>query len=108
MESGFKEFGPLLDFRDWLVSIRNDPERRQARRRNGHITTNEGGALIPGPFTLQARAEILERLRQVEAVTEQTLVSKEEVDFIHEIWAHEISTYSNARSMCVREIRKGK
>ena len=107
VESGFKEFGPLLDFRDWLASIRNDPERRQARRRNGHITTNEGGTLIPGPFTLQARAEILEQLREVEAATGQTLISEEELDFIHEIWAHEITSHSAAQSMCVREIRKG-
>ena len=108
VESGFKEFGPLLDFRDWLVLIRNNPKLRQARRRNGHITTNEDGVLIPGPFTLQARTEILEELRKVEAATGQTLVSEEEVDLIHEIWAHEIASYSDVRSMQVREIRKGK
>ena len=108
VESGFKEFGPLLDFRDWLVSIRNDPERRQARRRDGHITIKESGTLIPGPFTLPARAEILERLREVETATMQTLIDGEEVDLIHEIWAHEIASHSNERSMSVREVRKGK
>ena len=107
VESGFKEFGPLLDFRDWLAMIRRDPDRRQARRRNGHITTNEDGELIPGPFTLQARAEILEELRKVEAVTGQQLVSEEEVDLIHWIWADEIAGRSKTRSMRVREIRKG-
>lgn len=30
VEAGFAEFGPLIDFRDWLASIRNDPSRRQA------------------------------------------------------------------------------
>lgn len=108
VESGFKEFGPLLDFRDWLASIRNDPDRRQARRRDGHITTNESGSLIPGPFTPQARAEILERLRGLEEATGQTLISEEEVDLVHEIWAHDIAAHSIARSMSVREIRKGK
>ena len=108
VESGFKEFGPLLDFRDWLAMIRRDPDRRQARRRNGHITTNEDGELIPGPFTLQARAEILEELRKVEAVTGQQLVSEEEVDLIHWIWADEITGRSKTRSMRVREIRKGR
>jgi hypothetical protein len=29
VEAGFVEFGPLLDFRDWLASIRNDKDRRQ-------------------------------------------------------------------------------
>ena len=35
IQSGFDEFSPLLDFRDWLVSIRNEKSRRLARRRNG-------------------------------------------------------------------------
>ncbi len=108
VESGFEEFGPLLDFRDWLALIRNDPDRRQARRRNGHITTKQSGTLIPGPFTLRARAEILERLQALEERTGQTLISEEEVDLVHEIWAHEIASQSNTRSMSVREIRKGK
>lgn len=107
VESGFKEFGPLLDFRDWLADIRSDPLRRQARRRNGHITTNEDGELIPGPFTLQARAEILEELRKIEAATGRELVSEEEVSLIHGIWADEIAGQSGARSMDTREIRKG-
>ena len=107
VESGFKEFGPLLDFRDWLAEIRSDPLRRQARRRNGHITTNEDGELIPGPFTLQARAEILEELRKIEAATGRQLVNEEEVDLIHGIWADEIGGQSEARSMHVREVRKG-
>ena len=108
VESGFKEFGPLLDFRDWLATIRSDPDRRQARRRNGHITTNEDGVLIPGPFTLQARGKILEELRKVEAAIGQDLVSAEEVDLIHGIWADEIAAHSQERSMRVRKIRKGK
>ncbi len=108
VESGFKEFGPLLDFRDWLAVIRNDPGCRQARRRNGYITTNEDGVLIPGPFTLQARAEILKKLRTVETVIGQSLISQEEVDLIHELWAREIGTRSETRSMRVREIRKGR
>lgn len=106
VESGFKEFGPLLDFRDWLASIRNDRERRQARRRDGRITITDGGTFIPGPFTLQTRAEILERLRVLEARTGQSLISDEEVGLIHEIWAEEMASQSGARSMNVREIRK--
>ena len=62
---------------------------------------------VEGPFTLQARAEILEELRKVEAATGQSLVSDDEVDMIHSIWADEIAGQSEARSMHVREIRKG-
>ncbi len=108
VESGYAEFSPLLDFRDWLASIRNDKERRQARRRDGRITITDGGVFVPGPFTLQTRSEIFERLRGLEKETGQALISEEEIGLIHEIWAEELATYANARSMSVREIRKDK
>ena len=106
--SGFEEFGPLLDFRDWLASIRNDKDRRQARRRDGRITITDGGTFVPGPFTLQTRAEILERLRGLQAETGQTLISADEVELIHELWAAEIALHASAQPMRVREIRKDK
>lgn len=108
VEAGFAEFGPLLDFRDWLASIRNDKDRRQARRRDGRVTITNDGTFIPGPFTLQTRSEIYERLRELEAQTGQSLISEEEVGLIHEIWAEEISLPAGARSMSVREVRKDK
>ena len=80
----------------------------QARRRDGFITIKQGGTLIPGPFTLQARAEILERLRAVEETIGQTLISEEEVELIHTIWAQEIAAQVSVPSICVREIKKGK
>lgn len=108
VESGFTEFGPLLDFRDWLVSIRNDKDRRQARRRDGRITITGGGTFVPGPFTLQTRSEIFERLRALEAETGERLISGEEIGLIHNLWAEEIASHANTRSMNVREIRKDK
>lgn len=108
VESGFTEFGPLLDFRDWLVSIRNDKDRRQARRRDGRITITGGGTFVPGPFTLQTRSEIFERLRALEAETGERLISGEEIGLIHKLWAEEIASHANTRSMKVREIRKDK
>lgn len=106
VESGFTEFGPLLDFRDWLASIRNDKERRQARRRDGRVTITDNGTFVPGPFTLHTRAEIFERLRALEAETGQSLISEEEAALIHQIWAEEMASQTGVRSMNVREIRK--
>ena len=103
VESGFEEFGPLLDFRDWLASIRNDPNRRQARRRNGHFFTDQTGTLIPGPFTLQARSEILEKLRELESATNQKLISDEEVDTIYQIWLEDIDSQQNSRPTNIRK-----
>ncbi|WP_128513678.1 DNA phosphorothioation system sulfurtransferase DndC [Tabrizicola thermarum] len=108
VESGYAEFSPLLDFRDWLASIRNDKARRQARRRDGRITITDGGVFVPGPFTLQTRSEIFERLRALETETGQALISEEEIGLIHEIWAEELATYTNTRPMSVRGIRKDK
>lgn len=108
VESGYAEFTPLLDFRDWLASIRNDKERRLARRRDGRITTTNTGTLIPGPFTLQTRAEIFERLRTLETETGQSLITDEEVDFIHTLWSEEISEQGNAKTLTAFEINKEK
>ena len=108
VESGYAEFTPLLDFRDWLVSIRNDKERRQARRRDGRITITDGGTFVPGPFTFQTRTEIFERLRLLEMRTGQRLISDEEIALIHQLWAEEHASYVGTRPMSVREIRKDK
>jgi DNA sulfur modification protein DndC len=62
---------------------------RQARRRDGRITITDGGTFIPGPFTLQTRAEIFERLPRWRQETGQALITEEEIDLIHEIWAEE-------------------
>ncbi|NSX84327.1 DNA phosphorothioation system sulfurtransferase DndC [Agrobacterium tumefaciens] len=108
VESGFTEFGPLLDFRDWLVAIRNDKERRQARRRDGRITITDTGTFVPGPFTLQTRGEILDRLRELEQMTGQPLISDEEVDLIRQTWLDELALQQVTKPMSVREIRKEK
>ena len=108
VEAGFAQFSPLLDFRDWLASIRNEKDRRLARRRDGRITTTNSGALIPGPFTLQTRAEIFERLRALEAETGQILISDEEVDLIHSLWSEEIAKQRETKSLDIVEINKVK
>lgn len=92
VESGFKEFGPLLEFRDWLVSIRNDPERRSAIRRSGWYTITSTGTYVPGPFTLATRREILERLLNLEARVGKALISPNEVERIRSIWAEEAAS----------------
>jgi DNA sulfur modification protein DndC len=108
VESGYTQFAPLTEFRDWLATIRNEKERRQARRRDGSITLSREGALIPGPFTMQTRNEIYERLRNLEKTTGQCLISEEEINLIHEIWSEEISNMSSDNTMTIREIGRKK
>jgi DNA sulfur modification protein DndC len=90
IDSGNHSYQPLVGFRDWLVSIRNDPSRRSAIRRNGRLTFDLTGKHIPGPFTIQARREILERLLAVQAEFGGRLISDEELELIHKTWATEL------------------
>lgn len=89
VEAGFDQFEPLLGFRDWLVSIRNDPSRRTARRRNGKVTITQDGLHVAGPFTLQTRMEILRRLQALEGLVGNRLISDDEVERIKSLWAED-------------------
>lgn len=90
IDAGKHEYSPLVEFRDWLKAIRNDPEMRQAIRRNGKLTFGASGKHIPGPFTIQARKEILRRLMEVQNIFGENLITAEELDLIYQNWASEL------------------
>jgi DNA sulfur modification protein DndC len=78
IDAGYPELEPFLIFRDWLAEIRNDPERRWPIRRNG----TEG----LGPFTIQARHEILRRVDDLEQRTRTVILDSEERGLIASLW----------------------
>lgn len=91
IDIGNHHFKSLMDFRDWLKDIRNMPEYRQVERRNGRMQFDLlTGKHIPGPFTIQARKMILDRLRATEKEFGDQLISKEEIDIIESTWADEL------------------
>ena len=90
VEAGFGQFSPLLEFRDWLISIRNDPERRLARRRDGRFTISRKGVFIPGPFNIATRKEILNRLLALENDTHMKLIGESEIRMIHRLWIDDV------------------
>lgn len=90
IDSGNHQYKPLVAFRDWLVEIRADPTKRSAIRRNGRLTFDVTGKHIPGPFTIQARKEILERLLAVQNEFGAELISEQEIDFIYKTWATDL------------------
>ncbi|MDQ0016452.1 DNA sulfur modification protein DndC [Variovorax boronicumulans] len=99
VDSGQHAYKPLIAFRDWLVSIRNDKTKRSAIRRNGRLTFDVSGKHIPGPFTIQARQEILDRLLAVQAEFGTQLITDDELDLIHKYWAMDLQqeeTLANA------------
>ena len=78
IDSGFKELVPLIEFRDWLMIIRNKDTYRASHRRNGTPGL--------GPFTLETRKLILERLLETEKRSGYSLISDEEINRIHDEW----------------------
>jgi len=92
VDSGNHEYKPLIDFRDWLKEIRNNPTHRSVERRNGQVQFDLTGKHIPGPFTIQARQMILDKLiKTQEKYGGDPLISKEEIDLIKSIWAQELA-----------------
>ena len=93
-----------MDFRDWLASVRNDPKRRMSVRRNGRVQFKSDGKLIPGPFTLAARREILLKLREAENFTSRQLITEEEIRLIHKIWMDDAVRDLDGRLMALSAI----
>lgn len=100
VDSGNHHFSALIEFRQWLKDIRNDPKYRSVERRNGEIRFNPRGEQIqhvPGPFTIQARKMILDRLLETQRTFGGELISDDEINRIHAIWADEISLPTNQK-----------
>ena len=94
VDAGNHHFSALIEFRQWLKDIRNDPRYRSIMRRNGEITFNARGEQIkhvPGPFTIQARKMILDKLLAAQVEYGDQLISFDEIQRIQAIWAEEIS-----------------
>lgn len=89
IDHGASELIPLREFRNWLVELRNTPEARDFRRRNGSVYFMKNGELGRGPFTLNTRKDILRRLLQLQKTTGFELISEEELKFIDNVWERE-------------------
>lgn len=89
IEKGSEELIPLRDFRNWLISIRNNPEYRDTKRRDGSVYIKSDGSAGMGPFTMQARNFILHRLLELQRDTRMELITVEELKIIDQIWDNE-------------------
>lgn len=88
IRSGEEYLQPLVDFRNWLIELRDKPGYRSDVKRNG----NAG----PGPFLPAARKEILEQLLALEREVGLPLVSDEELVYIQHEWSKDFDFQGNA------------
>lgn len=90
INNGHTELRPLLALRDKLYEIRNIPEYRMKRRMNGamySVTNAEGERKIGlGPFTMEARQELLRDLLVAQEETSFNLIQDFELEQIRQIW----------------------
>lgn len=89
IDHGSKELVPLRDFRNWLVGIRQDPEFRDNKRRNGKVYEKANGDKGFGPFRMSAREEILRRLLKLQRYTGFELITINELKKIDSVWDQE-------------------
>lgn len=110
--NGEKWLKPLLELRNWIKQIRDDPSKREEIRRNekkkraifkrlGRKFKPEEhrGHKVLGPFTLETRHEILRRLIRTQRMVRKRglhLITPEELKAIEILWTYD---GDNPRSM---------
>ena len=80
---------PLRDYRNWMLELRTTPGARELKRRNGSMYRKPDGTLGEGPFTLETRQLMLEKLLQLEEETGLSLITLEELKEIDTMWDSE-------------------
>lgn len=89
IKKGSTELIPLRDFRNWLVSIRQNPKYRDTKRRDGSVYYKADGTFGFGPFTMWGRQQILRRLLELQRDTQMELITMEELKVIDQMWDNE-------------------
>jgi DNA sulfur modification protein DndC len=90
IDAGYENMEPLMEFRDWLADFRNLRSKRMIERRDGRIALmGDGVTTVAGPFTVEARQEILARLLAVQKEVGMSLISDDEIARIKAFWAED-------------------
>ena len=89
INKGATQLIPLRDFRNELLEMRENSQYRDTKRRNGSVYKKSDGTFGLGPFTLEARRIILEKLLELENKTGMELITEEELKVIDKMWDEE-------------------
>ncbi|GAA0179050.1 DNA phosphorothioation system sulfurtransferase DndC [Clostridium sediminicola] len=108
--TGYEELEPLLEFRNTLVELRENPEYRQNYRMNGkiyYVGSEENGRRGLGPFSLEGRKKLMRSLLNAQVEFNKILkyaekmrftinqdeyyelITKDELEYIRELWIEE-------------------
>lgn len=85
VDDGEERLEPLLEFRDYLCEVRENPVARENIRRNGMPAKEDG----KGPFTMATRRDLLRRLLLAQKQSGETLIEPAELRAIAEAWSTE-------------------
>lgn len=89
INKGATELIPLREFRNELLEMRENSQLRDSKRRNGSVYKKADGTFGMGPFTLEARRLILEKLLDLENRTGMELITEIELKAIDKMWDEE-------------------
>lgn len=89
INKGATELIPLREFRNELLRMRENSRYRDSKRRNGSVYKKSDGSFGMGPFTLEARCLILEKLLDLENRTGMELITEAELKAIDKMWDEE-------------------
>lgn len=89
IRSGHRELIPLAEYRKWLMSIRDIPEYREKKRRDGTVYRTANDEFGFGPFTWETRQLILRNLLKVQKHMGYELITEDELRAIDQIWDEE-------------------
>ena len=108
IKGGSTELIPLKEFRDTLLEYRSNPDMREKKRRNGAVYENADGELGLGPFTFEARKQILSELLELEEKTGFELITEGELKAIDRLWESEGDLYRRTLVEIYHKIKRKK
>ncbi|MDI9311210.1 MAG: DNA phosphorothioation system sulfurtransferase DndC [Limnohabitans sp.] len=98
IDNGEEWMLPLLDFRDYLLETRNNDDNRLPKSR---MNTER-----LGPFKFEIRAEILEKVLEIENLTNLEVISKQELAAIQLQWNYD-GSFDYSVSEIHNKVKKG-
>jgi DNA sulfur modification protein DndC len=114
VENGEEWLEPLLDFRNRLSSLQDSalwPSIRKYKRRDGRVKSKDGAPQPWGPYTIEARKDLLRGLLEAQrtiAIAEghakTELIRKDELEAIRTLWRLEEHDWGDSVPAIYKEV----